>query len=116
MFRRIVPVAFALVAFAACALTEAEAQDKKKRMGTLTGEIKSSKVSPNGKNQIIEVQAVGEENPRPYRVMYDPKVKGPIPKVLEAVKAAKVGDRVQLDWVDTGEGLAITEFQLLKKK
>ncbi len=116
MFKKIGLSAFVLIAIAACALTEADAQDKKKRMGMLTGEIKSSKASPNGKNQIIEVQAVGEENPRPYRVMYDPKIKGPIPKVLEAVKAAKVGDRVQIDWIDTGEGLAITEFLLLKKK
>jgi hypothetical protein len=32
------------------------------------------------------------------------------------VKAANVGDRVQFDWLDTGEGLAITKFEVLKKK
>jgi hypothetical protein len=52
---------------------------------------------------------------RSYRVQYDPKAKGPIPSVLEAVRAAKVGDRVQLEWIDTGEGLAITAFEVLKK-
>lgn len=90
-------------------------QEKKKRTGTLVGEIKSKKDTPNGKNVIIEVLAPGEEKPRSYRVMYDPKVKGPMPKVLEAVRAAKIGDRAQLDWIDTGEGLAITKFEVLKK-
>jgi hypothetical protein len=91
-----------------------DAQDKK-RSGTLTGEIKSTKPTPNGKNTNIEVLAPGEEKARSYRVLYDAKVKGPIPSVLEAVRAAKVGDRVQLEWVDTGEGLAIKSFQVLKK-
>jgi hypothetical protein len=93
----------------------ADGQDKKKRTGTLTGEIKSQKASPNGKNTIIEVLAPGEEKARAYRVQYDPKVKGPMPEVLKKVRAAKVGDRVQLEWIDTGEGLAITAFQVLKK-
>ncbi len=116
MIPRIGLALFVCIAVAACAFTEADAQEKKKRTGNLTGEIKSSKASPNGKNQIIEVLAVGEENPRPYRVGYDLKAKAPIAKVLQAVKAAKVGDRVQLQWVDTGEGLAITEFMVLKAK
>jgi hypothetical protein len=93
---------------------DSAAQDKK-RSGNLTGEIKSSKKTPNGKNIILEVLAPGEEKARSYRVHYDAKVKGPIPSVLEAVTAAKVGDRVQLEWVDTGEGLAIKSFQVLKK-
>ena len=92
------------------------AQEQKKRSGTLTGELKSQKASPNGKNTIIEVLAPGEEKARSYRVQYDAKAKGPIPSVLEAVRAAKVGDRVQLEWVDTGEGLAIKSFEVLKKK
>jgi hypothetical protein len=94
--------------------TTMDAQDKK-RTGTLTGEIKSMKSTPNGKNTLIEVLAPGEEKARSYRVQYDAKVKGPIPKVLQAVRASKIGDRVQLEWVDTGEGLAITSFQVLKK-
>jgi hypothetical protein len=97
----------------ACGL--ADGQEKKKRTGSLTGELKSQKATPNGKNVIIEVLAAGEEKARPYRVNYDPQVKGPIPKVLEAVRAAKVGERVQLEWIDTGEGLAITSFSVLKK-
>jgi hypothetical protein len=104
-------VIFALLL--ACGL--GAAQDQKKRSGTLTGEVKSQKKTPNGKNVIIEVLASGEEKARSYRVQYDPKVKGPMPAVLEAVSAAKVGDRVQLEWVDTGEGLAIKSFEVLKK-
>lgn len=103
--------------FAVCCLVGLSegGETKKKRTGSLTGEIKSTKASPNGKNQIIEVLAPGEEKARPYRVQYDPKVKGPIAEILTKVRAAKVGDRVQLDWIDTGEGLAITAFEVLKK-
>lgn len=93
-----------------------EVQSQEKRKGTISGEIKSKKDTPNKKNVIIEVLAAGEEKARPYRVQYDPKVKGPIPEVLKAVKASNVGDRVQFDWIDTGEGLAITKFEVLKKK
>ncbi len=115
MLARLVCASLIVVAVVMCCDAES-AQEKKKRTGTLTGEVKSSKVSKNGKNQIVEVLAVGEEKERTYRVQYDPKVKGPIPAVLEAVKSAKVGDRCRLDWIDTGEGLAITAFQVLKKK
>ena len=94
----------------------ADAAQDKKRSGTLIGEIKSLKKSPNGKNVVIEVLAVGEEKARPYRVQYDPKAKGPIPSVLKAVQEAKVGDFVSLEWVDTGEGFAIRVFEVLKKK
>jgi hypothetical protein len=104
-----------LVFALAVVVTVGGAQDQKKRSGTLTGEIKSQKKTPNAKNVIIEVLASGEEKARAYRVLYDAKVKGPIPTVLEAVSAAKVGDRVQLEWVDTGEGLAIKSFEVLKK-
>src|SRR5262245_35329311 len=92
------------------------AQKQKKRSGSLTGELKSQKPTPNGKNTVIEVLSPGEEKARSYRVLYDAKAKGPIPSVLEAVRAAKVGDRVQLEWVDTGEGLAIKAFEVLTKK
>ena len=88
---------------------------QERRSGTVTGEVKSKKDTPNGKNVVVEVLAAGEEKPRPYRVQYDPTVKGPIPDVLKAVRAAAVGDTVEFDWVDTGEGLAIKKFQVLKK-
>jgi hypothetical protein len=91
------------------------AQEKKKRTGMLTGEITSKKNTPNGKNVIIEVLAPGEEKARPYRVQYDPAVKGPIPKILAAVRAANVGDQVRFEWIDTGEGLAMTTFQVVRK-
>jgi hypothetical protein len=100
--------------FAAYSTSSAQVE-KKNRTGTVTGELKSQKPTPNGKNVTIEVLAPGEEKARPYRVAFDPTVKGPIPKVLEAVKAAKVGDRVQLEWTDRGEGLVITAFEVLKK-
>lgn len=91
------------------------AQEQKKRSGTITGELKAQKKAPNGKNTLVEVLAPGEEQARWYRVQFDPKVKGPIESVLKAVRAANVGDRVQLEWVDTGEGLAITSFQVVRK-
>jgi hypothetical protein len=103
-----------IAVFLLCAGSEA-AQEKKKRTGNVTGNVVSSKPTPNGKNIFLEVLALGEEKARTYRVLYDPPSKGPLPKVLEAVKAAKVGDRVELEWVDTGEGLAIRAFQVLKK-
>ena len=114
MTARIFGFGLAAALLLVCGFSEA-AQDKKKRTGTVNGEIKSSKPTPNGKNTIVEVLAAGEEKARPYRVQYDPKVKGPIEEVLKAVRAAKVGDRVQMEWIDTGEGLAITSFQVLKK-
>jgi hypothetical protein len=91
------------------------AQAQERKSGTLTGVIKSKKPTPNGRNVILEVLAPGEEEPRPYRVNYSPEVKGPLPKVLEAVKASNVGDQVRFDWVDTGEGLGIKSFEVVKK-
>ena len=114
MLQKIVGVSFVVAMVMVCGLLAA-AQEKKLRSGKLTGDLKSQKATPNGKNTIIEVLAPGEEKARKYHVQYDPKVKGPIPEVLKAVREAKVGDRVQLEWVDTGEGLAIKAFEVLKK-
>lgn len=113
MVRTIAIAMFAVACFVVAG--SSSGQEKKQRHGTLLGEVKGQKPTPNGKNVFLEVLAPGEEKARSYRVLYDPAVKGPIPAVLDAVKAAKVGDRVQLDWVDTGEGLAIKAFQVLKK-
>jgi hypothetical protein len=114
MITKTIHTSLMLGLFIACSFSAA-GQEQKKRTGKVTGELKSQKATPNGKNTIIEVLAPGEEKARSYRVQYDPKAKGPIPKVLDAVRAAKVGDRVQLEWIDTGEGLAITAFEVLKK-
>jgi hypothetical protein len=114
MLQRIVGVSFVVAMVLFGGLLGA-AQEQKKRSGKLTGELKSQKATPNGKNTIIEVLAPGEEKARTYRVQFDPKAKGPSPEVLKAVRAAQVGDRVQLEWVDTGEGLAIKAFEVLKK-
>lgn len=113
MFARIVCMSFLAAALVVCC--QSEAQEKKKRTGTVTGEIKSMMPTPNKINMFVEVLADGEEKERKYRVGYDPKAKGPIADVLAKVKAAKVGDRVRLEWVE-GEGYNITAFEVLKKK
>lgn len=116
MVQKIVSGILMMTLLAWCGLGEAaQDKDKKKAGGTIIGEVKSKMPTPNGKNVIVEVLAPGEVKARSYRVNYDPKVKGPIPAVLEAVKAAKIGDRVQFDWIDTGEGLGLTAFQVLNK-
>ena len=93
----------------------AAAQDEKPKTGTIIGELKSQKDTPDGKNTVIEVLAPGEEKPRRYHVLYDPKTRGPVESALAAVRAAKVGDRVEFDWVQTGHGPAIKAFRVLKK-
>lgn len=90
-----------------------DAPGEEKRSGTISGEIKLMK--EQNKNVVIEVLAPGEEKARSYYVQHDPKVKGPIPEVLKAVRAAKVGDKVVFDWVDTNHGPAIVKFEPLKK-
>lgn len=104
---------FSMVAF--CEFAEGQDKDKKKRTGMVVGELTSRKDAPNKINVLVEILGAGEEKARLYRVAYDPKVKGPMPDVLKAVKAANIGDRVQIDWIE-GEGYNITAFQVLKKK
>jgi len=90
-----------------------DAQEKK-REGRVVGVVQGQKDSRDGKNTFIDVLAPGEERARSYHVLYDAEIKGPIPSVLKAVRAAKVGDRVELEWVETGHGPAIKSFQVLK--
>jgi hypothetical protein len=91
------------------------AQDKQQQKpgGTIIGELKGRQ--DKDKNTIIEVLAPGEEKARRYFVNYDPKIKGPIKSVLAAVRNAKIGDRVEFEWIATGHGPAITSFKVLKK-
>jgi hypothetical protein len=91
------------------------AQEDKPKTGTIVGRLESKKDTEDGKNTFIEVLAPGEERARKYHVPYDAKAKGPIESVLAAVRAAKVGDRVEFDWVQTGHGPAIKTFKVLKK-
>lgn len=93
----------------------ANAAQEPKPSGTIIGEVKAQKDTPDGKNTMIDVLAPGEEKARRYHVLYDPKIKGPIASVLTAVRAAKVGDRVEFDWVQTGHGPAIKTFKVVKK-
>jgi hypothetical protein len=85
------------------------------KSGKIIGEIKAQKDTKDGKNTVIDVLAPGEEKARAYFVQWDPKIKAPMPDVLKMVRAAKVGDRVELDWVGTNHGPAITAFKVLKK-
>jgi hypothetical protein len=107
-----------LISVAAAMLLVAVASDvahAQKKSGTTIGTIKAKAPTPNGKNVIIDVQSPGDEATRKFRVQFDPKIKAPMADVLQAVKAATVGDQVKFDWVDTGEGLAITKFEVVKK-
>jgi hypothetical protein len=88
------------------------AAPSEKRSGTIVGEVKSKK--DQGKNVVIEVLAPGEEKARSYFVQFDRKVNGPIPEVLSAVRAARVGDQVRFDWEATGHGPAIVKFKVQK--
>jgi hypothetical protein len=92
-----------------------EAPGQEPRSGTVNGVLKAKKDTNDGKNTEIDVLAPGEEKPRSYFVQRDEKAKGPLPDVLKAVQAAEVGDRVEIDWVATGHGPAITKFQVAKK-
>jgi hypothetical protein len=114
MQKKFLIASFVMTMLALIASSEVDGQDKKKRTGTVVGELKSRKDAPNKINVIVEILGAGEEKARQYRVAYDPKVKGPIPDVLKSVKAANIGDRVEIDWVE-GEGYNITKFQVLKK-
>jgi hypothetical protein len=91
----------------------AAGDSKEVRSGTIAGEIKSKK--EEGKNIVIEVLAPGEEKARSYFVQFDPGIKAPIPDVLEAVRAAKVGEKVVFDWEATGHGPAIVKFKVAGK-
>lgn len=93
----------------------AAAQEQKPKSGRIIGQLKSQKNTPDGKNTFVEVLAPGEEQPRRYHVLYDAKIKGPIEPVLAAVRAAKVGDVVEFEWVQTGHGPAIKSFKVFKQ-
>ena len=78
--------------------------------GTVIGQIKAK--ANKGNNVEVAVLAPGEEAPRSYHVMYDPHVKGPVPQVLAAVRAANIGDLAEIGWVQTGHGPAIATFEV----
>jgi hypothetical protein len=107
-------VSFVAIGVIACGGTGAS-QEPKKRTGTIIGAVKAQKETKDGKNSIIDVLADGEEKARSYHVVWDAKIKAPIESVLKSVRAAKLGDRVEFDWIETGHGPAITTFKVLKK-
>jgi hypothetical protein len=110
-----IAVAFFGIWLVVCGTSNVAGDEPKTKSGTITGELKSKKDTPDGKNTFIEVLAPGEEKPRRYHVLYDEKAKGPIAPVLKDVRAAKVGDEVEFEWVQTGHGPAIKTFQVVKK-
>ena len=87
-----------------------------RRTGTIIGELKARSDTKDGKNTMIEVLAPGEEKARSYFVNHEPAIKGPNPDVLKLVRAAKVGDRVEFEWVGTNHGPAITKFKVLPRR
>jgi hypothetical protein len=95
--------------------SEQKKNDDGKKTGTIIGELKAREDTKDGKNTLIKVLAPGEEKARSYHVMYDDKAKGGIPAVLAAVRAAKIGDRVEFDWLATGHGPMITSFKIFRK-
>jgi hypothetical protein len=112
MFAKMIGMTLVFSFLSVCGLAAAQ---EPKTSSKIIGEVKSLKNSKDGKNTSIEVLAPGEEKARSYHVNYDPKIKGPNPKVLSAVRHAKVGERVELDWIGTNHGPAITAFKVLKK-
>ena len=114
MFAKTITMSFVITCFVLCGLSSA-GQEEKKKGGTVIGTLQSEKKTKDGHNSMIDVLAPGEEKARTYFVNYDPKIKGPIPSVLKAVREAKIGDRVELEWVGTNHGPAITAFRVLKK-
>ncbi len=85
------------------------AQLKKLRTGTTVGELKSVSPAKNKRDLEVAVLAPGEERARRYTVGAHQK------ELLVVVKAAEVGDRVEVEWFDTVEGLCVDKFQVLKK-
>jgi hypothetical protein len=114
MFAKFVCLNLAILFLAIAAFSDA-AQETKKRGGTVVGKLEARKDSKDGKNSTIDVLAPGEEKARPYFVNFDPKRNAPIESVLKAVRAAKIGEMVELEWVDTNHGPAIQAFRVFKK-
>jgi hypothetical protein len=96
----------ALIVFALTCPT-ATAQLKKLRTGTTIGELKSINPAKNTRDTILEVLSPGEEKPRRYTVGAHQK------DILVKVKSAKAGERVQIEWYDTVEGLCVDKFEAL---
>ena len=108
MLQRFVGVSVVVALLATCAI--GNGQLKKLRTGTTIGELRSVNAAKNKRDTVIEVLAPGEEKPRRYTVGAQQKA------LVAAVNAAKIGDRVEVEWFDTSEGLCIEKFQVLTKE
>ncbi len=108
MTQKVVCLSVVLALVVTCGIGHAEL--KKLRTGTTIGVLKSVNPAKNKRDIIIEVLAPGEEKPRRYTVGAQK------PAMIATINAAKVGDRVEIDWFDTVEGLCIEKFQVLTKE
>ncbi len=123
MVQKLVLLAFVFASGLACGIANAAAPPKDaERTGTVSGKLTSRKDAKTGKSVTIEILGDGEEKARTYFVAYnpkDPQAKEPFEKLLAVVNTAKVGDRVQCEWVNTPKGseggFFVTGFLVLKK-
>jgi hypothetical protein len=86
-----------------------QAQLKKLKTGVVAGEVRAIQTARNKRDMELELLAPGEEKARKYTVGAHQKV------LLETLKFLQVGDRVEIDWFDTVEGLCVEKLRLLKK-
>ncbi len=104
-----------------CALTllfsllsaDTTAQDKR-RTGTIVGLVTDKGNSKTMNNAWVEVKADGEEKGRKYWPAADRKIGGPDREILAAIRTVAIGARVQIEWIDAGDGKDISKFQVLK--
>lgn len=108
MLRSVVGIGVAIAIVATSGIGTAQLQ--KGRTGTVIGDLKSVSPAKNKRDTLVEVLAPGEEKARTYTVGAQKT------DLLKAVAAATVGDRVEIDWFDTNEGLCIAKFQVLRKQ
>lgn len=107
-------LAFSLVTFGMivfCSFSLGQKHDG----GLVVGKLKSCTNTLDGKNSNFAVLAPGEEKPRNYHVIFDQKLKKPMPMVLEAVRSANIGDTVELEWQKTNHGPAVNKFKVIAK-
>lgn len=107
----------ALMVVALVSFADLSAQDKaKRRTGTLAGVVIAKGDSKDGRNGWIEIKADGEEKGRKYWPVGAPKGGGPDREILAGMRKAEIGARVQVEWVDAGDGKDLTKFEVLRGK
>jgi len=90
------------------------AAQEKRKTGTILGFVTDKGNSKAMNNAWVEIKADGEEKGRRYWPAADRKIGGPDREILAAIRAVAIGARVQIEWIDAGDGKDITKFQVLK--